>query len=184
MESKDKYVIALSKLPLGTQTYSYRLDDAFFEFVDGPEIRKGNVSVDISLRKSAKSFELRFHSKGYVMIPCNRCMEDMKQEIETENELIVKFGDKHEEVDDTLVVVPEYPGEIDLSWYLYEFIALSIPIRHVHEKGGCSEMMEEQLMRYMTEERMDDDDETETESKGTDPRWDALRSLLNKETEL
>lgn len=181
MDNKETYVIQLKDLPLGTHEYEFRLEDAFFERIEAPEIQRGDVAVNVSLKKSAHSFEFNFELSGYVYIPCDRCLEDMKQEIEAENQLVVKFGDEFEEVDDTLVVVPEYPGEIDLSWYMYEFIALDIPVQHVHPEGECSEEMMTQLNSYLIGERTEEEEDANSDSDYVDPRWEGLRGLLDKE---
>ena len=33
--------------------------------------------------------------------------------------------------------IPEEEGEINIAWFLYEFVVLDIPIKHVHEPGKC-----------------------------------------------
>ena len=121
MDKAETYIIPLKDLSLGNHEYDFLLEDEFFERIDAPEVKKGSVKVNVSLKKTSHSFEISFYSKGFVYVPCDRCLEDMKQEIETENQLVVKFGDAYEEVDETLIVVPEYPGEIaKLRGYLRE----------------------------------------------------------------
>ena len=183
MEKKETYVISLRELSVGTHEYEFHLDDSYFEELEATEVRRGSVDVKVSVKKGQHSSNLQFYSKGVVMIPCNRCLEDMEQEIETSNELVVKYGEEFEEVDDQLIVIPEYPGEIDLSWYMYEFIALNIPIQHVHPEGGCSEEMISQLNRYMTD-YVSEEEEKQENDQDVDPRWAALKGLLDeKESE-
>ena len=40
-----------------------------------------------------------------------------------------------------LVTVPENEGILDVSWFVYEFIVLALPIRHVHAPGKCNPAM-------------------------------------------
>ncbi|MCQ2208967.1 MAG: DUF177 domain-containing protein [Paludibacteraceae bacterium] len=181
MDKKETYIIQLKDMPLGTQEYSFQLGDEFFERIEAPEVKRGSVAVKVSLKKSSHSCEFTFVSDGFVYVPCDRCLEDMKQEITSEDQLVVKFGDEYEEVDDKLVVIPDYPGEIDLSWFMYEFIALAIPIQHVHPEGECSEEMMSKLNNYLIEERTGDEEEEDNSSKEIDPRWEGLRKLLDKE---
>lgn len=35
-----------------------------------------------------------------------------------------------------MVIVPEEDGYINVAWFMYEFIALSIPMKHVHAPGN------------------------------------------------
>lgn len=72
-----------------------------------------------------------------IHIPCDICLDDMDQSIETDNRLVVKFGEDYSE-DDDLVTVAENEGILDVSWFIYEFIALNIPIKHVHAPGNAT----------------------------------------------
>lgn len=117
----------------------------------------------------------------------------MDQEISCEESLTVKFGEDKSEEDDRLVVVSEEEGEIDLSWYMYEFIALQIPIRHIHEAGECDEEMVKTLKKHLAVDRNeieDSDDDSlasdvsseeseENTEREIDPRWNALKKLLD-----
>ncbi len=172
-------------MEVGTHRYQYKLDDKFFEGVDGPEIRKGNVQADVTVQKSEHSFLLTFQLKGTVMVLCDRCLGEMDQPISCEEHLTVKFGENKEEEDDQLVIVSEEDGEMDLSWYMYEFIALHIPIRHVHPEGECDEETAKVLKEHLAIEREPGEETTEETSadeggkKETDPRWDALKKLID-----
>jgi uncharacterized metal-binding protein YceD (DUF177 family) len=95
----------------------------------------------------------------------------MEQPVETDNRLVVKLGSTTREEDDT-IVVDENEGILDLSWFIYEFIALAIPIQHVHAPGKCNPAMT-QVLEELSADRSGD----EESSPATDPRWDALLKL-------
>ena len=95
----------------------------------------------------------------------------MEQPIETDNRLVVKLGSTNSEDDDT-VIVDENEGILDTSWYIYEFIALAIPIQHVHATGKCNPAMTKAL-----EELSADRSGDEESSQAIDPRWEALLKL-------
>ncbi len=192
MEREDTYIVPLKDLELGDHEFHYALDDKFFETVNGPEVQSGQVQADITVRKTLHSFLINFRMEGTVKVLCDRCLNEMDQEISCEESLTVKFGDDKSEEDDKLVVVSEEEGEIDLSWHMYEFIALQIPIRHIHEAGECDEEMAKTLRKHLAidrnEEDSDDDslasdvssDESEENSeREIDPRWNALKKLLD-----
>lgn len=181
MENNEKYIIPLRELPVGEHSFEFHLTDEYFQWIDTTNIHRGEVDVEIALRKSNHSSELKVYTKGHVFVPCDRCMEDVCVEVDSEDRLVVKFGDEYEEVDETLVVIPEIPGEIDLSWFMYEFIALNVPIRHVHPDGECVGSIAEHLDAYMTEERPEDAEVSEEEpTDEVDPRWAGLKDLLEK----
>ena len=101
----------------------------------------------------------------------------MEQPIEADNRLVAKFGDADSE-DDEVVMVNEDEGILDLSWLIYEFIALAIPIRHVHAPGKCNAAMIKAL-----EEHSSDRSSDEESTKPIDPRWAALGNLKMEESE-
>ena len=173
-----------------TQTHEYRLDNEFFANIDGPEVQRGKVDVKLNVKRTATMYELKFHLAGVIYIPCDRCLDDMEHEIDTEEELFVKMGAEYSEESDTLLVIPETEGELNIAWFLYEYIALTIPLKHVHPYGKCNKDMSARLHK-MSAHRSDEedfeeeiplfvDDETAgipTGEQETDPRWDALKNL-------
>ena len=94
----------------------------------------------------------------------------MDQSIETDNRLVVKFWEDYSE-DDDLVTVAENEGILDVSWFIYEFIALNIPIKHVHAPGKCNPAMIEMLKEHSAARS------GEEEEEAVDPRWAALLKL-------
>lgn len=173
MEELEKYKIVLKILPEGITEYNYVLDPAYFSRIKATEVHSGNLNAGVSVKNFGNgSFELSFYIKGVVQVPCDRCLEDVDVDIDTENRLIVKFGDRYEEETDEIIMIPEHEGVIDVSWYMYEFIALSIPAKHIHKDGECNEEMYEKLRHLMSLDK-------ESENTSTDPRWEKLRSLKN-----
>ena len=163
--------IDLKSLTDEETTLSFDLDDSYFATLDGADVKKGSLHVSVSIRKATGFFELLFHTVGIVIVPCDRCLDDMEQPVETDNRLIVKFGSEYSEEDD-IIVVPEDEGILDASWIIYEFVALVIPIRHVHAPGKCNPAMTKAL-----EELSADRSSDEESSQAVDPRWEKLKNL-------
>jgi len=185
----DRYRIELKKLaPAASIQIDYVLDNEFFEAVEGQEIRKGKVNVSISIVGASSAFELNFHLQGSIVGVCDRCLEDMEIPIETENRLVVALGEAFTEISDEYIIISEEEGYLNVAWYLYEFIALSIPIQHIHEQGECNELMAAKLRELSVDEyREDEESDIEADAmhpeqtkdyRQTDPRWDALRHLI------
>lgn len=104
------------------------------------------------------------------MVPCDICLDPVEQPIETTQRLEVKLGKENSEEDD-LVTVAEDEGILDVAWYLYEFIALAIPIKHVHAPGKCNPAMVRALEEYSAARSGEEDEQA------MDPRWEALLKL-------
>ena len=149
----------------------FNLDNDYFEALDGAELKKGSLHVSVSIRKATGFFELQLHSTGNIIIPCDRCLDDMEQPVETDNRLVVKLGSEYSEEDD-IIVVPEDEGILDIAWFIYEFVMLAIPIRHVHAPGKCNPAMTQAL-----EELSADRSSDEESAQPIDPRWEKLKNL-------
>ena len=171
MCSLEQFKIDLKGLTAETTTLDFDLDKDFFDALDQTEVEGGTLHVSLSIRKASGFFELLFHTVGTVDIVCDRSLDLMEQPIETDNRLTVKLGSTASEDDDT-VTVDENEGILDTSWYIYEFIALAIPIQHVHATGKCNPAMTKAL-EELSADRSGDEESTQA----IDPRWAALKKL-------
>ena len=168
MNSLESLKIDLKGLKEEETSLEFNLDDSFFGALDSADVKKGSLHVSVSIRKATGFFEFNFHTDGIIVIPCDRCLDEMEQPVETDNCLIVKLGSDYSEEDD-IIVVPENEGILDMAWIIYEFVALVIPIRHVHAPGKCNPAMTEAL------EELSADRSSDVESnQPVDPRWEKL----------
>ena len=189
----EKYRIDLKGMKENHAHYDFLLDNAFFAAIDSPELQKGKVTVQVDVKKTAQAFELSFNSQGTVVVLCDRCLDEMDQEICSTDKIFVKFGAEYADEGDNLIIVPEDEGDINVAWIMYEYIALAIPMKHVHAPGKCNKTMSGKLNKYLrtSADDMDEmepvDDPAEDESnivsdeeddKPIDPRWSELQKLL------
>ena len=187
----DKYKIDLKGMQADSCKYEFVLDNLFFANIDGPEVQKGKVNVVLVVKKTSRAFELNFQTDGMVWVPCDRCLDDMEQPVSSTDKLLVKFGHEYAEEGDNLIVIPEEEGEINVAWFMYEFIALAIPMKHVHAPGKCNKAMSSKLSKHLRttpDDEMDEDsfvpedsdelanDDTET---AVDPRVDELKKMAH-----
>ena len=162
----------------------YQLDNQFFLDLDAPDVQKGQVNVVLKVRKTSGIYQLDFHTEGKVIVICDRCLDEMEQPIETDDRLKVKLGADFAEIDD-MVVVPEEDGYINVAWFIYEFIALSIPMKHVHAPGKCNKDMLNKLSKHLrvssddVEDGFEISEEDSNEPQVIDPRWNELKKILD-----
>ena len=175
MGSLEHLKIDLNGLKDELTKLEFDLDKDYFEALDQTDVQNGALHVSVSIRKASGFFELQFHTVGTIDIPCDRCLDLMEQPIETDNHLVVRLGSTSHEEDDT-VIVDENEGILDTSWYIYEFIALAIPIQHVHAPGKCNAAMT-QVLEELSADRSGD----EESDQAIDPRWEALKKLNIKD---
>jgi uncharacterized metal-binding protein YceD (DUF177 family) len=158
MGKLDGYIVDLKGLSSDTVSYHWKADNDFFSAVQGPEIKAGSLDVALRVKQTSGTFELEFQLKGEVEVTCDRCLEPMSQPIDALCTLRVKMGEEYAD-DGDVVTIPEREGIINVAWNIYEFAALQIPLRHVHPDCPSLTSMEEE--------------------KESDPRWEALRELVN-----
>ena len=174
MDSLESFKIDLRDLEQGATTLKLHLDDDFFSALNADEIKRGDLTCDVVVYRTEDVFELKFHTEGTIHIACSLCLGDMEQSISTDDTLAVKFGVEYSE-DDDLVTVAEDEGILDVAWFIYEFIELNIPIRHVHAPGKCDSAMMKMLEEYSAARSGVDSEDS------IDPRWAALAKLKNKD---
>ncbi len=171
MCSQEDLKIDLKGLKENALSMEFNLDDSFFAALDGSQLEHGSLHVSVSIRKMTGFFELHFHTEGTVVVSCDRCLDDMDQPIDTDNILMVKLGETYSDEDD-IVTIDENEGILDMAWFIYEFIMLSIPIKHVHAPGKCNSVMTQKLAELSDAVRS-----SEEESEVIDPRWEKLKNL-------
>ena len=188
----DLYKVELKNLSPGVHEYEYFLENKFFVDIDGDEVQKGKVKVNLTVKRTSMVFDMNFQLEGIVYVPCDRCLDDMELPVSTQNKLVVKFGKEYAEESEEIVIIPKEEGEINLAWFIYEFIALAIPMKHIHAPGKCNKAMSSKLKKH-TARRADDEDEFDEEAADdivvdddaadmpSDPRWDALKGLVEND---
>jgi uncharacterized metal-binding protein YceD (DUF177 family) len=184
MSKFELYNIGLKDMKGEAVTYDFVLDEAYFKKIDSPEVQKGTVNAKVIVTKKPVGFELAFSLNGVVKIPCDRCLDDMDQAIDYKEKLYAKFGNQFAE-EDEVVIIPENEGSINIAWFMYEFIVINIPIKHVHAPGECNKTMVSKLKKHITRHRDDDDtsdieftdDDEFSSDDQTDPRWDSLQNI-------
>ncbi|MDD4921857.1 MAG: DUF177 domain-containing protein [Bacteroidales bacterium] len=188
----DSYKIPLKTLSVGNHIFDYTLDTEYFKKIDGQEVQKGKVLAKVLVENTGSDYKLNFELEGLVQVPCDRCLDDMDLPVNHKSRLIARFGEAYADEGDDVIIIPEMEGEINIAWFLYEFIALSIPIKHIHAPGKCNRLMSSKLKKHLTK-GPDDEEEIEVEfekseslvdfeesdSQETDPRWDELKKIID-----
>lgn len=163
------YIIPLRGLKDGDHQFDYSMDDSFFNAFDQDEIIGGSAKAEIKLRKRSLTIELTFTIKGELDVLCDRCLDDMKLKIETNAKLVLKMGERYEELSEELISITEDEMDFDLAPFVFDYIRLEIPLKKIHDEGECNEDMLNKLEEYKA-----------GKEESNDPRWDELKNLLNK----
>jgi uncharacterized protein len=170
-----KYTIQFKGLSDGIHPFEFELDNKFFEFFANQDVERGELAAGIKLLKKPGLLEINVNIKGTVNIICDRCLELFDFPVKFKGKLFVKFTQEIDAQDDPDVIFldPE-EHQVDLAQYLYESVILSLPYRKVHPEGKmakvtCNPEMIEKLKNVVVKE-----------NKESDPRWDKLKELKDK----
>ena len=171
MKRLKEYLLSFADLKIGEHCFDFHADSAFFENFPESEITQADVKIALVLDKQESMLVLYFDIEGVVTVVCDRCLDEFRFPVETEEKLIVKFGKDYEELSDDMIVLPLKSHSIDLQQHIYEYIMLTLPMQRIHPdlpdgSAGCNSTMLERL-------------NTVENTSQADPRWDALRDLVN-----
>ncbi|GAB2570658.1 YceD family protein [Spirosoma areae] len=158
--------------------YDFTSDNSFFAALEQELIRKGTVSTHLVLDKSETMIRLDFHIVGTVEQTCDRSLDDYDEPVDTQQTMLLKFGDHNEELSDEIELIERNTSTVNVARYIFEFIGLSLPMKRLHPRFRDEDDSEDDgqngklIYRSDAEPNEDVDDQP-----AIDPRWEALRKL-------
>lgn len=137
------HIVQLDALNLGEHLIDFQLDDAYFQAIEKSEILGGRVEVKARLDLREEDFDLQIAVDGVVQVTCDRCLDPMDIPVHAEE-------NEWEWDEDTV-------HTLDLAWLAYELIAVSLPVVHSHQPGGCNPKMAALLQDHLCTSPEDED---------------------------
>lgn len=142
------YKVQLARLPEGHYEQDFVCDTEFFKNMEHPSIHNADVKVHLDLEKKRDIYDCTFHCKGVIEVPCDRCLDPLPIEIDTDYHILVKYGENYNDESDDLLEIPESSPFLNVAYMLYDTIVLCIPLRHVHPMGKCNRAMAAALNKH------------------------------------
>ena len=153
--------------------FQYEFGDEFFRKYGTDIVSEGKFLVDVLLTKHETFIETEFKINGAAHLMCDRSLEPFDFPIESKNKVVFKYGNEYQEITEEIIIIPRDTATLELGQYIYEFIALAIPLKKVHPKfQDDAEDESEGKIVYTSETTEEKKDEEET-----DPRWNILKKL-------
>ena len=162
------YKLPLKSLAAGTYDYEYHLGKQFFTDMESADIHDADLDVKLAVTHKRDIYRLDFTITGTITLICDRCLDDLKMPLS----------------------IPESDNFLNVAYMLYDTVALTIPIKHVHPMGKCNRQMSAMLRKHRAHRPGDEDAEledtlidemesmdTDRADTPTDPRWDGLKAL-------
>lgn len=175
MKALDQFTIAFTGLKAGRHEFHFTVGKSFFEQFPEGEIREGDLTIAVTLDKEERMLQFHFDIRGSILIPCDRCNDPLELPVEGSEELIVKRESVSAPVsgDDGVEIIPESDTRYDLAPFIFETIHLLLPMQRLHPDTpeGESTCNPEALKTL----------ENLSRKEGTDPRWDALKEIKEKD---
>ena len=154
--------------------FDYEIGNAFFENYGKDAVSDGHFSAHVVLDKHERFIEAEFKIKGEAKLICDLSLEPFDFQINIDKRIMFKFGEEETELSDEIMIISSDRVSLELGQYIYEFIALSIPIKKVHPKFQETEEDDDDSkgkLIYSTETKSSSDDQK------VDPRWEILKKL-------
>lgn len=116
------FIVKLNGLVSGKTELNWKADKEFFELFGNSDILDADLDVAVTLRNHGITVDVECSIDGWVTVPCDRCLDDLRLAVET------GFDD---------VYTPE-SDELDLSQDVYDYVCISLPLQRVHPEGECN----------------------------------------------
>lgn len=154
--------------------FQYDFGDEFFGKYGSDLVSRGNFHVDLLLDKHETFLEAEFKIKGTAELICDRSLEPFDYPIENRHKIVFKYGEKDEEITHEIIIIHRDTASLEVGQYIYEFIALSVPLKKLHPRFQNEEDEEnpEGKIVYSSEAPKENKNGEEI-----DPRWNILKKL-------
>jgi uncharacterized protein len=173
------YSVNIIGLSNRVHQFEYEIGDDFFRKYGTDLVSQGRFRSEVSLNKHETFIEADFKIKGTATLTCDRSLEPFDYPIWTNKKILFKFGEKDEEISDEIIMINRDTATLELGQYIYEFIALAVPMKKLHPKfrtEGSNDEDESATGKivYTSEPIKGEDDKTDDD---IDPRWNILKKL-------
>ena len=173
MDKLKNYDVSFSGLKDGKHTFQFEIEKAFLQLFDTEEeFTNPKIVADVLLDKHSTFMEYIITITGEVELICDITNQPFNHPIENEIKVLVKFGEEYDDSDVDVITIPTNDHAFNVAHLIYEDIALSIPMKKISPDVTDEDL--EILEKFSPKEV------EENEEQQSDPRWDALKNLKNK----
>ena len=173
MDKLRNYEVSFSGLKNGKHNFLFEIDKEFFQLFDTEqEFTNPKIVADILMDKHTTFLEFFIKTTGEVELVCDITNQPFNHPIENEIDVLVKFGENYDDSDIDVIQIPMQDHAFNVAQLIYENLALSIPMKKVSPNVTDEDLEVLEKFQPKTVEN--------TEEPESDPRWDALKKLKDK----
>lgn len=156
--TKEQYInIPLQDCGLGLNEFDFEPNTLFYTQYEESELKDGSVMMEIDVEKFSEHLRIELRLDGYVVIPCDRCLEDAEVPVSGIFNLTVYLVENipsdysDSETDADVMYIQMSDSILDLTRYCYESVCLSLPIQRFHpnDENGKSTCNPE-MLKYLS----------------------------------
>jgi uncharacterized metal-binding protein YceD (DUF177 family) len=170
MDKLRNYDVSFSGLKTGKHQFKFEIDKEFFQLFDTEqEFTNPKITADVLLDKHSTFLEFEIKVNGTVELVCDITNDNFDHPIENQIRVLVKFGEEYDDSEEDVITIPTSDHAFNIAQLIYESVVLSIPMKKISPNVSDEDL--EILEKFSPKE---------AEEEKSDPRWDALKNLKNK----
>ena len=170
MRSNDDFNIEFAGLKLGHHNFDFHISETFFNNYNYCDFSLAEIKIDVALIKKTTIMELNIVARGNVRVKCDLTNEPYDQPIDSNIDLVVKFGNEFNNENDEILIIPHGEHKVNLAQYIYELTVLSVPAKRIHP-GVIDGSLKSEILNIL------EDLKPKENKKTTDPRWEKLKKI-------
>lgn len=175
MDKLRNYDVSFSGLKNGKHEFRFEIDKTFFQLFDTEqEFTNPRIEVNVLLDKHTTFLEFEIKIKGLVELVCDITNENFDYPIENEIRILVNFGEEYDDSNEDVITIPTGEHAFNVAHLIYENVMLSIPMKKISPNVSDEDL---KILDRFSPKEVEEAEEKEHES---DPRWDALKKLRDK----
>lgn len=176
MKKLSQYKISFAGLAAGKHDFEFVVDNTFFAFFEYSLVKKGDLKVNVNIRKQESMLLLTFHISGIVELNCDVCLSEVNYPIKIQENLVIKFQKDpwDDEENNEILILSKQDHEFDIVELLYEYINVSIPYYVNCEMAEMGSLCDPEMTKMIRHQETDVSDE---ENINIDPRWAVLKNI-------
>jgi uncharacterized protein len=166
----ERYRVNILGLSLTLHHFQYEIGNEFFSKYGTGLVSEGNFKVNVAIDKHETFLEVLFSIEGTVKLTCDRSLDEFDHPVKVTSKIIFKYGDEDKEISEDVIMIHRGAETLELGQYIYEFIALAIPMKKLHPRFQ-DESDDDGSIVYTS------DTDKKEEEEEIDPRWEKLKKL-------
>ena len=176
MKTKSPYILNIIGLSIGEHDFEFEFDKTIFDHKENEDINDIDCKILLHLKKTSYHINATISITGITNLTCDRSLEKYNQKIDTHDDIIFKYSDQNEEIEDNLYHITHSLESIDFSDIFYELIAVQIPMKKIHPKHLDESDLDdnaEEVLIYSS----NDSEIIEENTDICDSRWESLKKF-------